>query len=162
MRIAGTLLLVLALGVLSGCRKSEPVVDPTFNETPPIGGLQVGMKLPKTGFVTGETFNVVVTAKNVSDEPVTIDAASGSQVYVRIHRYTGMTWDEVKRYPETATMLMKPWTLQPGQQQSWKLMIPVEPDWPTAEGLRITAELNGRPEVSPVIAIEVLGSAKEK
>jgi len=58
-------------------------------------------------------------------------------------------------------MVMKPWTLPAGDERSWTLRIPVEPDWPTAEALRITGELNGRPEVSPVVCIEVLGSAKE-
>ena len=160
MRTAGTLLLVLALTVLPGCPKTEPPVDPTYNIAD-AGGLEVGIKLPKTSFVVGEKFNVVVTAKNISDAPITIDAASGSPVYVRIHRYTGMAWEEVKRYPQAATMLMRPWTLRAGDQRSWTLLIPVEPDWPTAEGLRITSELNGRPEVSPVVSIEVLGSAKD-
>jgi len=154
MGITKFLLLPLTAFVLGGCGSHEPV-DVSPPNSVEIDGLKVTIKVPKRSFVTGERFQVLITADNTTRHPIRIPAASGAPVYVRIWRHTGLSWEEVKRYPEAATTIMTPWTLQPHQQWTRIMNLTVEPDWPTDELLRITAELNGREDASPALTVEV-------
>lgn len=154
MRIAKLLLLLLGgVAVLVGCQRQEIDTKPT--NTVEIDGLAVSLDIPHQFLVVGEQFELTVTAHNMTRRPMRIDAETGALVYVRIFRHTGLVWEEVKRYPATAAMIMSPWTLQRTTRRDFVMQMTVEPDWPVGEPLRITAELDGRPDVSPEVIVEV-------
>ena len=66
-----------------------------------------------------------------------------------------MHWEEVKRYPQAETTTMNPWTLEANSHRTFEMQLTVQPDWPTGEPLRMTAELNGRKDVSPSLTLTV-------
>ena len=146
-------LLLAATVALAGCEGQK--VAPRPANSVEINGLAVTIDVPNRSFTVGEQFKVTVTAHNTTKQPMRIPAGSGAPVYVRLWRYTGLAWEEVKRYPESAVMIMRPWSLAPGQKRTFAMQLAVEPDWPTGEVLRITAELNGRAEVAPGVTVEV-------
>lgn len=153
-RILG--LAFLAALIPIGCNAAK--VD-LSSESAEAGGLAVRIEAPKTTFLRGEEFKVAVVARNTTQKPMRIDAVTGAPVYLRIWRYTGLGWEQVKRYPQVATMVMNPWTLEPRSERRFELNLVVEPDWPTNEALRLTAELNGRGDVVPGILIAVVPRA---
>ena len=157
MRISAACLL-LTTAMLVGCAGSGADLRPV--NTVEVDGLSVSVEILKRDFNIGETFVATVTAENRTKMPIEIIARTGAPVYMRLWRHTGLTWQEVKRYPEAATMVMSPWTLAPGDRRVFARQLVVEPDWPTAELLRLTAELNGRDEVAPALVIEVHPSAR--
>lgn len=159
MRIAAACVLLLTTAMLVGCANASRVDLRPIN-TVEVDGLSVSVEIPKRNFNTGETFVATVTAENRTKMPIEIIARTGAPVYLRLWRHTGLTWQEVKRYPEAATMVMSPWTLAPGDRRVFVRQLLVEPDWPTAELLRLTAELNGRDEVAPALVIEIHPSAR--
>jgi len=122
-------------------------------------GLVVEIELTRREFAVGQTMPVTVTALNTTRRDLDILASTGAPVYVKVWRNIGVGWEEVKRYPQAAVMVMSPWSLEARGRRTFPLSVPVEPDWPTNEPLRVTAELNGRPEVAPGIIIRVQGSA---
>ncbi len=149
-------LLVIFLGVVAGAGcNGSPVGTARPGQTVEMDGLEISLEVPKRNLVGGERFNVLITARNKTDEPMEISARSGAPVFVRVFRYTGLTWREVKHYPQAAIMVMSPWTLPARGQRTFAMNLTVEPDWPTGELLRITGELNGRDEVSPGVTVHV-------
>ena len=118
-------------------------------------GLVVTIELPKRVFAVGEEFAVGVTARNITSRPIIINSASGAPIYARLLRHTGLNWEQVKRYPKTETMLMNAWRIEPGSQRSFVLTLTVEPDWPTGELLRLTAEVNGISDLSAGVALQI-------
>lgn len=162
MRTARLLPGVLIALVLTGCMLwQRGKVDPRAVNSIEVDGLVVGIEMPKHAFNPGERAPVTVTARNKTAKPMTIEATSGAPLFVRIWRHTGIGWDEVKRYPQATTMVMKSWTLAPGAERTFRLLLPIEPDWPTSEPLRVTCELNGRPEAAPQVIIRVDAAAQE-
>jgi len=155
----GFFALVLFGGALAaGCQGQKPI--PVASNTRELAGLAVSLELPKRQFVQGEQFNVVITARNMTKRPIQIVAQSGAAVHVSIRRHNGLSWQEVKRYPQAALMVMRPWTLDAGVERSFMMQLTVEPDWPTDEPLQITGQLNGRFDPQPAVTIEVLGRAR--
>lgn len=146
--------------IFLGCGQQNLSVHPA--NTVKTDGLEVSLDVPKRNFKPGETFRVKLTARNTTKDPMRILATTGAPVYVRIWRHTGLGWEEVKRYPRAATMVMSPWTLEPHSVRSFVMQLTVEPDWPTAEALRITAELNGRREAAPGVTIEVFTTVQPR
>jgi len=144
--------LVAALA-LSGCADRAGIeVDKATVES---AGLSVSMEMPKSSFVVGESFALAVTAENKTLRPIPVYPDSGAPVYVRVWRHTGITWRQVKRYPPTAVVVMKRWELSPGGRRRFTMKLTVEPDWPTGEPLKLTAELNGRDDAAPGVLILV-------
>ena len=137
---------------LVGCAVPGPEATNTVRAA---DGLAVSIETAKRAFVAGERLNVLVTAKNHGGAK-TIGAVSGAPAYVRLLQHVGIGWEEVRRYPETEMMVISPWQLEAGQKRQFILPLTVEPDWPVGELLRLTAELNGRPDVAPGVVIEVL------
>ena len=152
--LLGQALLVTLM--LIGCNGAEV---PFGSDSAEATGLTVRIEAPKTTFLTGEEFKAVVVARNTTHKPMRIDATTGAPVYLRIWRHTGLGWEQVKRYPQVATMVMNPWTLEPRSERRFELHLVVEPDWPTNEALLLTAELNGRGDVVPSIFIGIVPRA---
>ena len=138
-------------------------------ELPPLGivsqavkdGLGVELRVPRRSLVRGETVPITVTARNLGKKEMVIPATSGALVYVILWRKTAVGWERVKRYPETAVPVASTWRLAPGAAQPFPLNLPIAPDWPVGEPLRLTAELNGRPEVKPGGIIQVYLTCEE-
>ena len=149
-----TLLIVIPAGLfLGGCPKPDVKLPPNAAA---LGGLVVTIEVSKEVVVRGDQVKVTVLARNDTDEPMRIVARTGAPVYVRVWRKTFLGWEPVKRYPEAATMVMNPWTLAAESERKFELNLPVDPDWPSNESIRLTAELNGREEVSPGVIIEAI------
>ena len=147
---AVAVMLSLLPATLSGCpqRPEEPssgqrAARAHLQETAQAGGLAVALALPKRVFTIGETATVTITARNLTDKPIRIVAPTRTYCVVGVLRHTGLTWEQVKEYPPSAMRIQTPWVLPAGGRRTFRQSIPVEPDWPTALALRMTARLNG-------------------
>ena len=118
-------------------------------------GLSLRLSLPRREFVTGQAIPVTLRVRNVTDEPITIVASTSSPYYIRVWRYTSVGWELLKQYPRAALMVMSPWTLAADGERVFEFSVPVEPDWPTNEPLRLTAMLNGREALTPALTVYV-------
>ncbi len=123
-------------------------------------GLIVHMSLPRRDFILGQHVEVTITAANTTKQPIRFNANSSALVIVRLFRHAGTHWEFVRQYPESAAMLMSPWQLEGGAQRVFRLKLPVEPDWPSNERLRLTGELNGRDDLAPDMLIRIHAADK--
>jgi len=96
-----------------------------------------------------------VKAVNTTGSPVEIQSPTGAPVLVRIMRASMASYEQVRVYPGSATANILNWTLPARATRTFKLMVPVEPDWPVAEVLYVSAELNGYPKYNPGLAVIV-------
>jgi hypothetical protein len=117
--------------------------------------MNVSISLPRRQWKVGETIAVEVVAVNTTGSPVDIASPTGAPVLVRIMRPSRMSFEQVRVYPASATSNILNWTLPARGSRTFKLMVPVEPDWPVAEALYVSAELNGYPQYSPSVAITI-------
>ncbi len=161
MKRVGSLAFLLSVTLataMSGCQESGwPFAASAPQVVSAAEGMVVSMEVPRRIFRVGEKFVVNVTIRNLlKKQQIAIMADSGAPVYVRLFRHTGLAWDQMKRYPETTTMVMTPWTLAPLEQRSYAVQLTVEPDWPTYEPLRLTAEVNGEKKIKAFATIEVV------
>lgn len=142
--------------VSGGCAASQqgPETGPATGRAK-TDGLVLRLSLDRTEVLVGEQVEATVTARNTGEQPRRIEARTGALVYLRVWGYDGINWIEEKQYPQAATMVLTPWTLEPGRTRTWTFTLPVEPDWPTYQRARITAELNGVPELLAAVPIEV-------
>jgi len=144
---------LLALA-LTGCAKEETFGPPQSMVR--ADGLEVTLNIPQRTYYVCDSLTLTVNALNTTDEPIEIPADTAARILVKIYHYQGTGWQEVKRYPEAAAMIMSHWTIAPHAAAGpFTLTLPVEPDWPTNEILHLTAELTGRPDAAPGIAITV-------
>jgi len=156
MRTVCVLMLLGGVALASGCARQEMQTGPAgLVDTVERDGLAVTIESSQPTVRAGEELRLVVTVRNTTRRAVRIDARSGAPVYLRLWRNAGLYWNQVKRYPEAATMILSPWSLPARQQRQFVLALPVEPDWPTGESLKITAEINGRPELEPSVRVIV-------
>jgi hypothetical protein len=118
-------------------------------------GIDVSIRLPRRQWRIGETMPVEVAAVNTTGSPIDIASPTGAPVFVRIMRPSSMSFEQVHVYPTAATANILNWTLPARGVRTFRLMVPVEPDWPVAELLYVSAELNGYPQYSPSAAISV-------
>jgi len=153
MKFAKFLVFLLALGSPTGCRKVE--LDTPLRSSVQTDGLSVSIEIPKRVLDLGEDLQVIVAAANVTGRPIRIIADTRALVYVKIWRHTGLDWEEVKRYPQAATMVMTPWSIEGGSERRFVMLLTVEPDWPTGEVLAMTGELNGWEQAIPQVKLEV-------
>ena len=155
-----TLLLAGSLVALTGCPPKQSFQQDIGTQVTK-DGLTVELHLPRRLLVRGETVPVTVVARNLTKDEMVIPATTGALVYVTLWRNTEVGWEQVKQYPESAAQVATPWRLAGTSAQSFPLNLRVAPDWPTGEPLRITAELNGRPEVAPGGIIQVFLTQEE-
>jgi len=160
MKFCRQLWLLGPLLLASGCVGQGDVASSPFS----VAGqkdLKLTLRMPWRTVAIGERIEVVVTAENTSDEPIELVSRSGASVHLRIWRYTGLAWQQVKRYPEATTMVTTVWSIDPGSQRRFVIPITVEPDWPTGEVVAMTAELDGRPDVVPRLTFHVFVPAEQ-
>ena len=144
----------LAAGLLSACQAPQETTAPmpttALVTAPPRGakdGLEIALEVPGRRFTVGQSFNVRLTAHNTGNRTIRIHAGPGAPMKVRIWRRIAMDWDEIKIYPRAAQLTTVPWQLAPGARRDFKMLLTVEPDWPTHDTLALVAELNGRPDL---------------
>ena len=139
---------------LAGCAKSKPEFEIAASGRAVSRGLAVTLKLPARSFTVGEQFEVVLIAENTTGEAIRIDARSASPYFLRVWRETSVGWEQVRRYPQVDLAVMSPWTLEAGARRQFAgVKLKVEPDWPRGEMLRITGELNSRPDARPAVLV---------
>ena len=148
-------ILPVLLGCLAAVGCGPRRIDATPRAQAQVDGLKVTLELPGRTFKVGENFLALVTAENVWSRPLEIVSRTGTPVYLRIWRHTGVVWEEVKRYPQASTMVMTGWTIRQRAQRQFAMPLTVEPDWPTGELLSMTAEIDGREQASPRVTFDV-------
>lgn len=150
-----SLIVLLALGIVGGCaQRSELDVDRPENVAKG-DGLVVKISLPKRDLEIGQDLRVTVTAINTTDKPITLHSPSGAPVLVRVVRRGLLGSEDVRFYPRSAMSNIHSWVLPVGRRRTFDLIVPVEPDWPVAEILYVSAELNGYPKVAPSVFVIV-------
>jgi hypothetical protein len=140
---------------LVGCGPQQKV-DPSLIGQTRIGDLQVTMELPQKFWMVGERAEVTVTIENLSRKPIEIVGDSNAPVQLTLMRKQGISWRVIKQYPQTVSRVMKRWTLAPQSSRKITIEVPVEPDWPAAEPLQLSAEVNGLHGPAPIVMLEVL------
>lgn len=156
MRKVALLFLAVSLGAVAGCPLGRDLpFQQGIDQNQTKDGLRVELRVPRRSLVRGETVPVTVVARNLTKNEIVIPAETGALVYVTLWRRTEAGWEQVKRYPETAAQVLSHWRLAPKSSQNFPLNLRVAPDWPTGEPLRMTAELNGRKNVSPSLTVNV-------
>jgi hypothetical protein len=161
MRSLTLTLLAATLAAVPGCPKPQEFPHGIESQAT-ANGLTLELTVPRREFVRGETLPVTVVAHNRSGKEMTINAGSGALVYVSVFHRTPAGWELVKRYPQTAAPLASPWRLaRGGSSAPLRLDLPVEPDWPTGEPLKLLAELNGRPEPKVFGIVHVFRTREE-
>lgn len=152
-----TLILTIVLAVAltaAGCTKSLSQDEIAATARGVSRGLAVTLKLPARSFVVGEQFEVTLIAENTTDAPIEVDARTASPYFLRVWRDTSVGWVQVKRYPQVDLAVMSPWTLGArGRREFAGIKLEVEPDWPQGEMLRITGEVNSRPDARAAVPI---------
>lgn len=152
MRIA---LLTLITAMLAGCNANpHAVAMPEQNTVGPRDGLSLTVGVPKRLFAVGERFTAAIDATNNGGKPVTFNAG-GARAYIVLQRNTDAGWTEIRRYPRSVVGVQNPWTLKTGWTETFTVALAVEPDWPTAEPLRLAAQLDGGPNLTPGVVIQV-------
>lgn len=147
---------VLAAAAAAGCAGSNSAINGAPSSRVVVDGLAVSLELPARAFRPGQTFTVNLSAENVSGRPIHLDARTRSLYYLRLWRDTTIGWEPLRRYPQSEAMVPGPWTLAPGKRRAFgPITLTVEPDWPRGEMLRITGELNGRPNAKAAVEIVV-------
>lgn len=164
MKTIAILLACLTLTILPGCPCGQEGARRGALSAPPSltvvsRGLSVGITISRRTLAVGETMEVLVVAKNVTRAPIEIHAPTSVPALVKVWRYTGVGWDEVKRYPENNMLITRTWCLPPGGSREFAFRLPVEPDWPLGELLRVSGELNGRPDAIPSVTFDVTGKS---
>ncbi len=165
MRHAAPLIaLALAGLLLAGCTPG-PAVDAPSPVTATAAGQDLRVQVtvqPRTVRI-GEPLHVSLIATNTSeDQPVTITSRTGALMLVTVWEHDNRTWQQVRQYPEAAIQVLSPWTLGPGESRTFEMTVPVEPGWPEAKRVRITAHLNGRPQLQPGVITTVLPRAPQE
>ena len=152
-------LTVLFLSFAAGCEPKEPNLMCSIAQA---DGLRVSMDIPKRHFAPGENFDLTIKATNMTKEPILITAPTAAPVYVRLWRNTSVGWERIKSFPQTENIIVKEWTLAPRETREFKMVLSAQPDWPQDEMLKLSAEINGKNKISPMLTIDVMPPAKTK
>ncbi len=142
----------IALG-LAACAK--PPTSPNVGQAAS-GELSLKLTVDKTAVHIGDELHITLTAQNNGLSPINITSRSGALMLVTLWEYDKVRgWVRVKQYPEASTFQLVPWRLKARSERTFESDIPVEQDWPTDRMLRLTAELNGQPQLRPYVMITV-------
>ena len=118
--------------------------------------LEVSVTADPRGASIGETINVTVAARNRGYKPIRIESDTAAPVIATLWRYDrAKGWVRVKEFPTAARRRHTSWVLRSGKTEPFHLELPVDPDWPVLETLKLSAELNGRPDARPHVFIYV-------
>ena len=159
-RSAALCLMMLALAI-AGCPQENGKGYLKEGRAVADDGLSVSITADEVVVSPGDEVNVTVYVANTSSEPIEYNARNAAPVYVMVQKASEMSddsWETVKTYPEAAAQVITPMTFRPGQQREFKMTLPVEPDWPAGEIVRLAAYPNGRRELVASVRIKVTSS----
>ncbi len=154
---------ILAAFLAAGC-SAQPQTAVTANAATAVSnGLALSVEIDKSCFVVGDKVSIKLTARNTTDHPIRITAPNSSPYLICVWKDNSLAWERILTYPKAAMMVINPWTLEANSERTFFVSVPVEPDWPTNELLRLSCELNGRPDLAPYVMITVFrpGETKE-
>jgi hypothetical protein len=118
--------------------------------------LQVSISADRYTVKVGEQVHVTVTARNLSRTPIQIESATAAPVIVTLWRYDrAKGWVRVRQFPTAPLRRHSRWELGKKEQRTFRIDLPVEPDWPSLTTLKLSAELNGRPDARPHVFVYV-------
>lgn len=154
--------MMLVAFIATGCATPPAPVAANAN-TAVSNGLAVKIELDNTDVAVGDKIMIKLTARNMTGKPMRIKAPTSAPYIISVWRNTDLAWERVRTYPEAAMMVISPWTLDANSTRTFFVRVPVEPDWPTNELLRLSCELNSRPAAAPFVVITVSrpGETKE-
>jgi len=148
-RHALPLILVMALIVVmsAGC-STQSLMKQSATVSERYADLRIGINLSAHQAVQGDSIVAIAMLENRGSSPVTIPRIGSEQFRLIVSQYDGVAWQPLKTFPAADQSLLSNWTIQPGQLVHRVFTLPVGPDWPVGQTLRIRAELNGREGVS--------------
>ena len=153
MRIAAVAMCVISAFLVAGCGMSgKPAVENTVAIES--DSLVTTFNIPSSTLTAGQTVDAVVTVRNTGWKSITVTPSSGASVYITLWKNTGLGWTQIKTYPRSAEMVMKPWVLKWRSSREFRISVPVEPDWPVGEQIKLAAEVNGLPD-RPSMVVQV-------
>ena len=152
MKAASTIAVLATVMALAGCAQQGVSM-----KLPPGAkdGLTLTLAISQATPRIGDRVKAIVTAGNSSKKPIVISADTTAVVLLDLWRPAGPSWDRALRLPEAARTKRITWRLQPGEVKTFELLVDVTPDWPTAETLRLTGQLNGRPDLRAEVVLRV-------
>ncbi len=103
----------------------------------------------------GDEVPVTIEVTNRGAESVCFRRRTSAPYRIQLLRRSETGWTAIKTYPASAAMVLREWTLPAGQSRTFETRLPVEPDWPTYENLRLCVRLTGRARLAPFVHIEV-------
>ena len=109
----------------------------------------------------GDTITVSVRIENTSDQTIRWTARNTAPVHVRVQEESELEmglWQDMKVYPEMAGMAITPHEFAPGEEKTYTMNVPVEPDWPRGEVVRLAVHPTGRRELTGTIKVKVAAS----
>lgn len=155
MRMAAFLALLAVATGAAGCGKPAPT-GPAIS-TASSGDLKTTLAIDREFARVGQTLHVTLMARNTGIHTLQIEARTGAPMLVTIWKYDVLKgWQRIGQYPEAAIFQLTPWKLGPFAQRTFEMDVPVGQSWPTNENIRLSAELNGRPDARPYLLVKVL------
>ena len=124
-------------------------------------GLVLKMSVPQRNYARGQSVPVTLVAENTTSADISIRADSGALVSVSLWRQGEAGWQHVKTFPSAAVMIPTTWILPAGKARTFTMDLPVTPDWPLAEYLRLEGRLNGRPCAAPAVMIQAWNTPEQ-
>lgn len=135
----------LMLLFAAGCAQSGPPGDgPSVVHA---GSLAAHMRVPAETVRHGQVIGVSITTWNLGKNPVTMPRTVSDVYRVEVARHDGMGWVTFRTYPATEAILLRRLTLEPDSRREDSVSVPVEPDWPAGEVVRLQAVMNGRADL---------------
>ncbi len=150
-------LTALAILPLMGCKQPDADSDSpaALSQEKAADGLVVTLEVPSREFTQGQTVPITVRATNTSDQPIQIQATSAALVQFTVWQKQVGGLTRVKTLPEMAAQVLSPWVLEADSTRTFTRELEVTKDWPTHEILWLSAELNGRADLTPKVYFEV-------
>ena len=144
---------LMALG--AGCQMQSKAPRTLTGEAAS-GNLHLTLRTDRRVAHVGDTLTLTVEAKNTGWTGMTIEAATAAPVIATVWRYDSVKgWVRYKDFPPVSYRTRQKWDLGLGQRRDFTMKLAVGADWPVLETLKITAELNGRPDARPHVLLNI-------
>ncbi len=145
---------LLLAACVAGCSQHGPAEIPGTEVAS--GPLLASIATDRRSAEVGQSVRVTLIVRNTSGDPIPVEAASTAPMFVSVWRYVAAEgWLRIKEYPEAVIARRQAWVLEGREEKSFSMTVPVEPDWPTRQLIKLTAELNGRTDARPYVLMEI-------
>lgn len=142
-------------GLLAGGCAPPPVQDILIGEAVS-GDLEAVVTVDRRTAHLGQTIGVTLTVRNTSRDPIPVESRTAAPMIVTVWNYDSeKRWRRVKEYPQVSIFQRTLWVLSGKEERTFAMKVPVEPDWPARQLVKLTAELNGRTDARPYVLVEI-------